>query len=327
MTATRARAGFAVDQKLILIGLLLVINVFFSLASPHFFAVSNYFNILKSCAMIVITGAGATLLMMTGNFDLSAGSNVALTGVVYALLAQAGVPLFAAGCIALAGGTAFGLINGSLVGWLNVPPFIASLGMMYIGRGLALVVSDGSVIVDRIPPSMLRIYQGTLLGMPYLAWFIVFFVAVFMVIQRRTLLGKHALATGGNRNAAFFSGINTGRIVFVLYMIVGALAAFSGILTAARSGAGDPRSGNQFEFDVILAIMLGGTRLQGGKGSVIGTLLGALVVAVLDNGLNMLNVLTFWQSIVKGAILVMAILLNEKVMAGARKRGLARASA
>ncbi|TFH50580.1 MAG: ABC transporter permease, partial [Lysobacterales bacterium] len=262
MTKIEARAGFAVDQKVILIGLLVVINVFFAFASPHFFAVSNYFNVLKSCAGIVITGAGATLLMMTGNFDLSVGSNVALTGVVYALLAQGGMPLFPAACIALAGGTIFGVVNGVLVGRFNVPPFIASLGTMYIGRGLALVVSDGSVIVDRIPPDLLKIYQGSLMGVPYLGWFIVLFVAVFTVVQRRTLLGKYALATGGNRNAAFFSGINTGRIVLGLYVIVGALAAFSGILTAARSGAGDPRSGNQFEFDVILAIMLGGTKLQ-----------------------------------------------------------------
>jgi ribose/xylose/arabinose/galactoside ABC-type transport system permease subunit len=307
-----------VDQRLVLLGFLVVINVVFAFMSPTFFALSNYFNVLRACSMIVITGTGATLLMMTGNFDLSTGSNIAFTSVVYALLAQNGLPLLPAALVAMAGGAAFGVINGGLVARFNFPPFIASLGMMYIGRGLAYTISDGTTIVTNLPPAIFALSQGALLGVPTLAWFLVLFVAVFVVLQKKTLLGKYALAIGGNRNAAYFSGIDTGRIVFLLYVIVGLLATFCGVLTASRFGAGDPRSGTQFEFDVILAIMLGGTSLKGGKGSVIGTLLGALVVAVLDNGLNMLNVLTFWQSIVKGVILVLAILSNEKLFARAR---------
>jgi ribose/xylose/arabinose/galactoside ABC-type transport system permease subunit len=309
---------FVVDQRLILLAFLVVINVFFALMSPTFFALSNYFNVLRACAMIVITGTAATLLMMTSNFDLSAGSNIAFTSVVYALLAQNGLPLLPAALVAMAGGTAFGFINGGLVARFNIPPFIASLGMMYIGRGLAYVISDGTTIVTNLPPAIFGLAQSSPLGVPSLAWFMVLFVVVFLVLQKKTLLGKYALAIGGNPNAAFFSGINTRRIVFVLYVFVGALASFCGILTASRFGAGDPRSGMGFEFDVILAIMLGGTSLKGGKGSVIGTLLGALVVTILDNGLNMMNVLTFWQSIVKGIILVLAILSNEKLFARAR---------
>ena len=127
------------------------------------------------------------------------------------------------------------------------------------------------------------------------------------------------MTIGGNRNAAFFSGINAGAVVFWIFVMVGALAAFSGVMMASRFGAGDPRSGNGFEFDVIVAILLGGTSLSGGKGSVIGMLLGAMVVAVLGNGLDMLNVLTFWQSILKGAILVAAVILNERILATARR--------
>ncbi len=318
MSEKKTRAGFAIDQKLILLGLFVIINVFFSLTSPNFFALSNYFNVLKTCAAIVITGAGATLLMMTGNFDLSTGSNIAFTGVVYALLSSHGIPLAGAAAIAMCGGILFGVINGALVGRFSVPPFIASLGMMYIGRGLALIIADGTTIVKDLPSGIFALSRSSLLGVPSLAWFTLLFVVVFLVLQKKTLLGKYSLAIGGNRNAAFFSGINTGRIVFILYVIVAALASFSGVLTASRHGAGDPRSGTQFEFDVILAIILGGTSMKGGKGSVLGTLLGALVVAILTNGLNMLNVLTFWQSIVKGVILVFAILLNEKILSKVR---------
>jgi ribose/xylose/arabinose/galactoside ABC-type transport system permease subunit len=312
------RTGLLLDQRVVLLAFFLLINAFFALQSENFFAVSNYFNVLKACAMIVITGTGATLLMMTSNFDLSTGSNVAFTGVFYTLLASKGVALLPAAALAVGGGVAFGVINGSLVAGFNLPPFIASLGMMYVGRGLALILCNGRSIRDNLPTSIYALAQGQVLEVPIPALFIAFFVAIFVVVERKTLLGKYSLAIGGNRNAAYFSGIPTARIVFLLYVIVGGLAGFSGVLTASRFGAGDPRSGTQFEFDVILAIILGGTSLKGGKGSVLGTLLGALVVAVLDNGLNMLNVLTFWQSILKGAILVLAILGNEKLLARAR---------
>jgi ribose/xylose/arabinose/galactoside ABC-type transport system permease subunit len=191
--------------------------------------------------------------------------------------------------------------------------------MMYIVRGLGLVACNGRSIRENIPPGFNGLARGDFLGIQIPVYLIVLFVFVFWLLEKRSILGKYAMAIGGNRNAAFFSGINAGAVVFGIYVVVGALAAFSGVMMASRFGAGDPRSGNGFEFDVIVAILLGGTSLNGGKGSVIGMLLGAMVVAVLGNGLDMLNVLTFWQSILKGAILVAAVILNEKIHARARR--------
>ena len=321
----KARRGLAFlrDQKFILLATLIVINVFFGLTSRNFFEVSNYFNMLKQTAMIIITGSAATLLMMTGNFDLSTGSTVACTAVLYTLLATHGLSMLLAAVVAVAVGAVIGVLNGTLVARVGIPPFIATLGMMYIVRGLGLVACNGRSIRENIPANFSALARGTFLGIPIPVYLIVLFVVVFWIIQRRTLLGKYAMAIGGNRNAAFFSGINATAVVFGIYIMVGALAAFSGVMMASRFGAGDPRSGNGFEFDVIVAILMGGTSLKGGKGTVVGTLLGALIVAVLGNGLDMLNVLTFWQSILKGVILVAAILLNEKIFKGVKKAPLA----
>lgn len=314
MRQATSRLGFVKDQRFILLLTLLAINVFFALVADDFLESSNYFNMLKQTAMIIITGSAATLLMMTGNFDLSTGSTVACTAVLYTLLATHGVPMTAAAAVVVLVGVAIGLVNGALVARVGIPPFIATLGMMYIVRGLGLVACNGRSIRENIPEGFNLLARGNFLGIPVPVYLIVAFVLVFWVLQEKSLLGKYALAIGGNPSAAFFSGIDARGIVFWLFVLVSALAAFSGVMMASRFGAGDPRSGTGFEFDVIVAILLGGTSLSGGKGSVVGTLLGALIVAVLGNGLDMLNVLTFWQSVLKGAILVAAILLNEKIL-------------
>jgi ribose/xylose/arabinose/galactoside ABC-type transport system permease subunit len=179
---------------------------------------------------------------------------------------------------------------------------------------VALIIAKGTTVREHIPIEITTLARGNLFGVPIPVYLTVVFIVFFLFVEKKTTLGKYSLAIGGNKNAAFFSGIDAGAIVFLLYVVVGGLAAFSGILTTSRLNAGDPRGGFGFEFDVILAILLGGTSLLGGKGSVAGTLLGALVVSVLKNGLDMLNILTFWQSILKGVIFVMAIVLNEKIL-------------
>jgi ribose/xylose/arabinose/galactoside ABC-type transport system permease subunit len=320
MRQATGRLGFVKNQRFILLMTLLAINVFFALVADNFLESSNYFNMLKQTAMIIITGSAATLLMMTGNFDLSTGSTVACTAVLYTLMVSHGVPMTAAAAVVVLVGIVIGLVNGSLVARVGIPPFIATLGMMYVVRGLGLVACNGRSIRENIPEGFNQLARGEFLGIPVPVYLIAAFVLVFWVLQEKTLLGKYALAIGGNPNAAFFSGINARGIVFWLFVMVSALAAFSGVMMASRFGAGDPRSGTGFEFDVIVAILLGGTSLNGGKGSVVGTLLGALIVAVLGNGLDMLNVLTFWQSVLKGAILVAAILLNEKIIKAVNRR-------
>jgi ribose/xylose/arabinose/galactoside ABC-type transport system permease subunit len=312
----------------IIVTFFILINIFFIItARDSFFQIDNYFNILKQSAMIIIVASAATILMMTGNYDLSTGSVAAFTGCVYALLIKNGMPLLPAGMAAIVVGIIIGIANGTMVAKLGFPPFIATLCMMYISRGIALILADGATIRDNMPPEIGYLASKDLLGVPIFVIFIIIALIAFVFIQKRTLLGKYALAIGGNRNAAFFSGVNIGAIVFSLYIIVGGLAGFSGVMSASRLSAGDPRGMVGFEFDVILAIILGGTSLSGGKGSVVGTLFGALVVACLGNGLDMLNVLTFWQSILKGVIFVLAIVLNEKLRKNIGKTTVAAAKA
>ncbi len=312
----------------IIVTFFIFINIFFiATAYDSFFQLDNYFNMLKQTAMIIIVASAATILMMTGNFDLSTGSVAAFTGCVYALLIKNGMELMPAGICAVVVGIAIGMMNGAMVTKLNFPPFIATLCMMYIARGIALILANGATIRDNMPPEIGNLASRDVLGLPIFVIFIIIALIIFVFIQKRTLLGKYALAIGGNKNAAFFSGINTGAIVLSIYIITRGLAGFAGVMSASRLSAGDPRGMFGFEFDVILAIILGGTSLSGGKGSVIGTFFGALVVASLGNGLDMLNVLTFWQSILKGLIFVLAIVLNDKVLKSIGKRTLVTAKA
>jgi ribose/xylose/arabinose/galactoside ABC-type transport system permease subunit len=312
----------------IIVTFFLLINIFFIItAYDSFFQLDNYFYILKQTAMIIIVASAATILMMTGNFDLSTGSVVAFTGCVYALLIKNGMTLLPAGVIAVVVGIVIGLTNGAMVTRLHFPPFIATLCMMYIARGIALILANGATIRDNMPPEIGYLASRDFLGLPIFVVFIIIALIVFVFIQKKTLLAKYALAIGGNKNAAFFSGINTGAIVSTIYIIIGGLAGFAGVMSASRLSAGDPRGMVGFEFDVILAIILGGTSLSGGKGSVIGTFFGALVVACLGNGLDMLNILTFWQSILKGVIFVLAIVLNEKILKNIGKTSVVTAEA
>jgi ribose/xylose/arabinose/galactoside ABC-type transport system permease subunit len=298
----------------IIVTFFIVINIFFIMtAYDSFFQIDNYFNVLKQTAMIIIVASAATILMMSGNFDLSTGSVAAFAGCVYALLIKNGMQLIPAGICAVVVGIAIGIINGTMVTKLNFPPFIATLCMMYIARGIALILANGATIRDNMPPEIGYLASRDVFGLPIFVIFIIIALIIFVFVEKRTLLGKYALAIGGNKNAAFFSGINTGAIVLSIYVIIGGLAGFAGVMSASRLSAGDPRGMVGFEFDVILAIILGGNSLSGGKGSVIGTFFGALVVATLGNGLVMLNILTFWQSILKGLIFVLAIVINEKL--------------
>jgi ribose/xylose/arabinose/galactoside ABC-type transport system permease subunit len=312
----------------IIVTFFLLINIFFIItAFNSFFQIDNFFYVLKQTAMIIIVASAATILMMTGNFDLSTGSVVAFTGCVYALLIKNGMALLPAGLLAVVVGIVIGIANGTMVTRLNFPPFIATLCMMYIARGVALILANGATIRDNMPPEIGYLASRDFLGLPIFVVFIIIALAIFVFIQKKTLLGKYALAIGGNKAAAFFSGISTGAIVSAIYIIIGGLAGFAGVMSASRLSAGDPRGMVGFEFDVILAIILGGTGLSGGKGSVIGTFFGALVVASLGNSLDMLNVLTFWQSILKGIIFVLAIVLNEKILKNIGKSGATEAKA
>jgi ribose/xylose/arabinose/galactoside ABC-type transport system permease subunit len=230
-----------------------------------------------------------------------------------ALLAQAGIPMPVAVLAAVCIGLVVGLFNGLMTARFEIPPFISTLGTMMICRGTALIISNGMTVRNDLPDNYEVLGRGEILNIPYPFWIMVVFVVVSIILQRKTVLGKYAVAIGGNKTAAELSGINVTKMVFIYYSIVGVFVGFTGAIQSSRLGIGEPNIGDGFEFDVIIAVVLGGTSLAGGEGSVLGMVIGALIVGVIGNGLNLMGVLTFYQSIIKGIILVAAVLLDQKM--------------
>jgi ribose/xylose/arabinose/galactoside ABC-type transport system permease subunit len=309
-------------QKLVLVGILLFITVVFTILNPRFFSGFNLMYVLIQNSFVIISACAVTLLMISGQIDLSIGSTVCLAGMAHAWLSRAGLPVGLSFLLAILVGLLVGLINAALVVRLKITPFIATLGTMYMGRGLSYLVSGGLVIREGLPDAFSYVGNESLGPVPYTIVALVAVVAVFLVLERRSVLGKYSVAIGGNRTAAMLSGIDTDRIVSTLYILAGAFAGFAGVLMASRLGVGDPNIGIGFEFDVIVAVILGGTSLAGGEGSILGMIIGALIIGGLGNGLKLLNVFTFFQSIMKGFVLVLAVLLDQKL-----KLRLGRASA
>ncbi len=260
-----------------------------------------------------MTGCAVTILMISGNIDLSVGSVAALSGVTMALLAQSGVPL----PIAVMGAVGIGLLAGGLnalvVSIFEIPPFIGTLGTMFICRGIALILTDGFTVRDNLPSNYKLLGHGELFGIPFPIWIMLSIIIISVVLQKKSVIGKYSIAIGGNKLAAELSGINVKKMVSIFYLIIGGVVGLTGAVQSSILGVGEPNIGNGFEFDVIIAIILGGTTLDGGEGSVIGMVIGALIVMVIGNGLNLLGVLTFYQSILKGAILVAAVLLDQRM--------------
>ena len=308
-----ALKGITQKQEFVLFVILVVICTVYTIITPFFLSAYNIGNLLKAVSMIVIVACGGTLLMMTANFDLSTGGNLIFSNIIFAKTCLAGVPVVFALGITILCGCMVGAINGILVTRFSVTPFIATLGTWFIFKGIAKAITDNNEIKAGLPKSFDFLGQGQLGPVPMPVVILVMIVAFFLFLERKTLLGKYSMAIGGNPAAAYLSGINSDKIVFLLFTITGGLAGLAGSIAASRIGSGNPRMGDGFEFDVIIAIILGGTRLAGGRGTILGTLIAALIVAAIGSGLNMLGMLSFWQKVLKGVILVLAILLNEKL--------------
>jgi ribose transport system permease protein len=305
----KPRSGFS--QKIVIVGVLVVIVAVLAALSREFLTITNLTNVARQVAFVVITGSAVTLLMISGNFDLSIGSILGLTGMFSAFFVSAGLPLWISLIAATLIGTATGLLNGLMVVALKIPSIIATLGTMYAARGLALVITGGNSIHLGLGPQFTLLGRGFLGPVPIMLLITVAILAIFFFIESKTILGKYSFAIGGNRRTALLSGINVGSVVILLYVLVGTLAGLSGTLMASRLGVGQPMVGQGFEFDVIVAIILGGTSLEGGEGSVFGMLIGAFIVGFIANGLNLLGIHSFYQSILKGAVLVGAVLLDR----------------
>lgn len=304
----------ALFQKFIIFGLLLIICIFGAFASPVFLSPRNLSNILVQVAQIVITGTGFSLLMISGSLDLSIGAVIGLSGTVAAGLSVLGFPIVLCYLAGILIGAFIGAINGVLTVGFRITPVIATLGTMNLARGIAFIyaytVTQGEVSIYKGIPEKFLILGHSIKGIPIPIIIMVVVVIVFIIIQNNTTFGKYCFAIGGNEETARLSGIYVGRHRFTLYTLVGLLAGISGVILATRVASGQPAAGVGFEFDVIVAVILGGTSLFGGEGSVTGTIIGALILGVLRNIMNLLGLNVFYQYIASGTVLIFAVILD-----------------
>jgi ribose/xylose/arabinose/galactoside ABC-type transport system permease subunit len=308
----------AIDALLVRFGLLvglILIGLVLAVLRPQFLTAGNLINVARQISLNGILAVGVTHVLLTGGVDLSLGSLVALTGVVAASFAHPGDwPLVVPVAAGVLTGTACGCVNGVVVTRGRIAPFIVTLGMMTIARGLALVISRGKP-VSNLSSSFTNL-GGDLLRMPIPILVLLLVAAGSWVLLANTRRGRYIYAVGGNESAARAAGINVNAVKIFAYTLCGALAGVAGVVLAARITTGQPNAGIAYELDAIAAAVIGGTSLSGGVGGVGGTLLGALLMGVINNGLDLLNVSSYYQQIVKGVIIVGAVWLDKRQRGG-----------
>ncbi|MEK1930776.1 MAG: ABC transporter permease [Pararhizobium sp.] len=305
-------------HKLLAFASLLVLVAGFSVASPNFLQTSNILSILQATSVNGVLAIAATLVIITGGIDLSVGTLMTFCAVIAGVvLTFLGLPLLIGVAGAILAGAACGAVSGTFVARFRIPPFIATLGMMLILKGMSLVISGTRPIYFNGTPGFTDIAQGSLIGriLPaapvpngVLVLFLVAIAASFVLAK--TPLGRYAFALGSNEEAARLSGVNTGGWKVVIYSLSGAICGIAGILIASRLNSAQPALGQGYELDAIAAVVIGGTSLSGGKGTIIGTLIGALVMSVLANGLRILSVAQEWQTVVTGGIIILAVYVD-----------------
>ena len=293
-----------------LILVILVVGCFLSFRSPNFLTQQNILNVLRQISVFGILACGQAFAMMTGNIDLQMGSLAGLSGaVVSKLVVESGVPLLPAMLVGFVIGAVFGLLSGFLVAQTNIPAFIMTLGMQISIRGIAYIVCEGKPI-GGLPDSMLNLGLGTVAGIPIPILFMMASFILVGIILSRTAFGRSVYAVGGNRQAAHHSGINAKMVITMSFLISGLLSALAGVLLSARNASAQPTAGTAFETEAIAACAMGGVAFTGGKGSVIGIFFGALLMGVINNGMNLLYISSYWQLVVKGIIIVGAVLYS-----------------
>ncbi len=290
---------------------LVVLSVVMAVLSPFFLSVSNFLNILLATSTIGVLAIAATYVIGSGGLDLSLGSVMGLSGVAGAFVAvNLGMPSALGLLACILAGAAAGYVNGQLVTRALVPAFIVTLGMLGLARGLALVISEGRVIYG-LPPAMVFVGQGRPLGIPMPVIIFVVTALVAHCALAYTRFGRHTLAIGDSESAARAAGIRVDRHRRILYTLSGALAGLAGMLFMARINSGDPTAGLNYELTAITAAIIGGTNLFGGRGSILGTMIGALIMGVLQNGLNLLAVQSYYQQMAIGAVLILAVFIDQ----------------
>lgn len=289
---------------------LLILCVFFSITTKSFLTQRNLLNIATQTSVAVVVAIAETYIIASGCIDLSVGAGVAFSGLVVASAMKAGIPVPAAMLLALGTGMALGAFNAFVITVLGIVPFIATLGTNSIFRGIVLVIMDG-VPMSGLKSEFTWIGSGKLWG--WLPWAVVFMavIAVVMaILLKKSKFGRYVYAIGSNEQAAYLSGIPVNRIKVLNYVISGALVAFAGMLLAARVSSAAPTAGDLYETNAIAASVIGGATLSGGKGSIAGTIVGAFIIGVLSNGLNLIGLNYFWQQVAIGVVIISAVFLE-----------------
>lgn len=316
-TASQSKSGAlnvsAFTQKLgPLLGFIILV-VIVSILNPAFLEPLNILNLLRQVAINALIAFGMTFVILTGGIDLSVGSILALSSAFVANLMLSGMdPILAiiVGCLA---GGVMGMVNGLMVTKGKMAPFIATLATMTVFRGLTLVYTNGNPITGLGDSMAFQLFgRGYFLGIPVPAITMIIAFAILWVILHKTAFGRKTYAIGGNEKAAIVSGIKVARVKILIYSLTGALAALAGAILTSRLNSAQPTAGTSYELDAIAAVVLGGTSLSGGRGRIVGTLIGALIIATLNNGLNLLGVSSFYQMVVKGVVIVIAVLIDRK---------------
>lgn len=305
---------------------LIVLITLFSILAPTFFTANNLAILAKHVAISAILAIGMTFVILTGGIDLSVGSIAGLGGMVMGYLLTRGLtyggtthypPVLIAVFITILACACVGLVNGWLIAKAGVAPFIATLGTLYVARGAALLLSDGKTfpnlggIASRGNTGFPAFGQSFLLGLPLPVWMMLLLFAVAVMVAIKTPLGRQVYAVGGNERAASLAGIQVARVKAFTYLVSSVCAGLVGLIIASQLEAAHPATGESFELNAIAAVVLGGTSLMGGRGSVTGSLIGACVIGVLSDGLVMLGVSEFWQMVIKGSVIVLAVAIDQ----------------
>lgn len=280
--------------------------------SPDFRTVNNFLSLLRQSAINGLIAFGMTCVILTGGIDLSVGSVLALTSIICAHTIKIGLPAPLSMLIALIFGIILGTISGLMVTKSRLQPFIATLITMTGYRGLTMILSGGKPI-SRLGNNLLlnQIGKGSFLGIPIPVWILIIFFAIFLFVLKKTILGRQIYATGSNAKAAELAGININNIKLIVYAVSGFMASLSGLILVSRLGSAQPTLGSGYELDAIAAVALGGTSMTGGRGKITGTLIGILIIAVLNNGLNIIGVSSYYQDVVKALVIFLAVISDK----------------
>lgn len=284
--------------------------VVIQLINPVFLSWANVSNVLRATSFTLVTALGMTLVLVSGGLDLSVGSVLAVGSVISGLALTANIPMPIAIVFGILSGVLLGLLNGIIIVKFRIPPLIMTLGMLYMARGIVYILTEG-VPVYPLPKAFQAIEQEIVYGVPTVVYIAAILAIVVGVVLKMTVFGRRVYAIGGNKEAARISGINIGRTHIAIYTITGGLAAFTGVIQASRLGSAQPGAGTGYELQVIAAVIIGGTSTYGGVGTVFGTIIGALFMNILTNSMMLMKVSVYWQNLVIGFILVMAVILDQ----------------